>query len=98
MPRSQAPCRTSGRRRWHSVSLLRRVQTVRLETGGAAGRKGLQISRALHTGAILGHDAVDGGGLYAVDDVVTGAGHEVAISEDLYIGLDTSSAYCFLLR
>lgn len=42
------------------------------------------------TRAIFGNNTVNGSSLYTVNDIIACAGHEMAISEDLYIVLDTS--------
>lgn len=45
-----------------------------------------------HTWTIFLHDMADDGGLYAVDNVVTLAGNQVAIADNMYIILDKVSA------
>lgn len=56
-------------------------------------RKTATLSQMVeHTWTIFLHDMADDGGLYAVDNVVTLAGNQVAIADNMYIILDKVSA------
>lgn len=55
-----------------------------------------QGSKSNHTRAILGNNTVNSGSFYAVDDIIACTRYKMAISENLYIALETSQ-HGFLL-